>query len=387
MDGGLGVDDEPAHQRGQRDQQKAQTLVHDDAAQHIAQRGEAHVDAGQEQHQPNVCIAHTDEDAQQRQLPQVQREDLEQQEEHADGQQGYRHLTHHAGQLLQIAVAHGEGGLEAVHYRLAGGSCVFRIQEAQQQHRQNGADGAQRHQTEAVGLGLFVASDGGDTNAQRHDEGYRHGAGGDAAGVKGHRQEVRVGQGGQNEHNGIEHQQQRPQGDAQQDTQHADGQENAHAYRHRQDQHGLVDARYVLGQHLQVRLSNGDDHAQNESQHQNEPQAAGLGHFRAYQIAHLGHGQLRTQREQAHANDQQHRAHQKGQHQAAAYGEKEKAQHRHDNGDGQYGIHRLFQFTVDDFTTGQSNAPFLEFDSGAPLSGAPRIYLISVYNKTPIQAS
>ena len=81
---------------------------------------------------------------------------------------------------------------------------------------------------------------------------------------------------------------------------------------------------------------------------------------------------VRAQGEQAHAHDQQHRARQKGQHQTAAYGEEEKAQHRHDNGDGQYRVHRFFQFTVDDFTTGQGNAPFLEFDSGAPLSGAPQ---------------
>ena len=100
MDGRLGVDDEPAHQGGQGDQQKAQTLVHDDTAQHIAQGGEAHIDAGQEQHQADVGIAHADEDAQQRQLPQVQREDLEQQEEYADGQQGDGHLAHHDGQLL-----------------------------------------------------------------------------------------------------------------------------------------------------------------------------------------------------------------------------------------------------------------------------------------------
>ena len=372
MDGRLGVDDEPAHQGGQRDHQKAKTLLHDDAAQHVAQRREAHVDARQEQHQTYICIAHADEDAQQGQLPQMQREDLEQQEEHADGQQGDGHLAHHGGQLLQIAVAHGEGIFKAVDHRFRGRGGVFRVQEAQQQHRQNGADGAQRHQTEAVGLGLFVASDGGNAHAQRHDEGHRHGAGGHAAGVKGHGQEVRVGQGGQNKHDGIEDQQQRPQGDTQQDTQHADGQEDAHAHGHREDQHGLVDARHVLGQDLQVRLGNGNDHAQNEGQHQNEPQAAGFGHLRAHQIAHLGHGQLRAQREQAHAQNQHDRAHQKGQHQSAAHGNEEETQHRHDQGDGQYGIHRFLQFTVDDFTTGQDNAPSLKFDSGAPFPGAPR---------------
>ena len=83
--------------------------------------------------------------------------------------------------------------IDLVHQ--AGASVVgigIAIEKAQQKNRQNGADGAQCHQTEAVGLGFFIASDGGDTHAQRHNERHRHGTGGDAAGVKGHRKEVRV---------------------------------------------------------------------------------------------------------------------------------------------------------------------------------------------------
>ena len=37
MNGRLGIDDEPAHQRCQRDQQQAQSPLYHDAAQHIAQ--------------------------------------------------------------------------------------------------------------------------------------------------------------------------------------------------------------------------------------------------------------------------------------------------------------------------------------------------------------
>ena len=48
-----------------------------------------------------------------------------------------------------------------------------------------GADGAQRHQAETVVLGVLVAADGGQAQAQRHDKGHRDGPGGDAAGVKG----------------------------------------------------------------------------------------------------------------------------------------------------------------------------------------------------------
>ena len=89
-------------------------------------------------------------------------------------------------------MAHSQRGLKAVDHCFRGGRGGLRIEEAQQQNRQNGTDGAQRHQTEAVGLGFFIASDGGDTHAQRHNERHRHGTGGDAAGVKGHRKEVRV---------------------------------------------------------------------------------------------------------------------------------------------------------------------------------------------------
>src|SRR5699024_7187418 len=90
----------------------------------------------------------------------------------------------------------------------------------QQHHRQDGPDGAQRHQAEAVVLGLFIAADGGHAHAQRHDKGDGHGAGGDAARVEGHRQKPRVGPEGQQEHRRIKRQQQPPQRKAQQDADH-----------------------------------------------------------------------------------------------------------------------------------------------------------------------
>ena len=55
---------------------------------------------------------------------------------------------------------------------------------------------------------MAVVTDGGNTDAQSHDEGHRHGAGGHAAGVKGHGEIIRIGKGGQGKHHGIQAQQQ-----------------------------------------------------------------------------------------------------------------------------------------------------------------------------------
>lgn len=57
---------------------------------------------------------------------------------------------------------------------------------AQNEHRQNGADGAECHQTKAVVRGMAVGTDGGHADTQRHDEGNGDGAGGHAAGIKSH---------------------------------------------------------------------------------------------------------------------------------------------------------------------------------------------------------
>ena len=220
MDGGLGVDDEPAHQHRQGDQQKAHALADHLAAQHIAQRGKAHVHAGQKQHQAHIGVQDAHRDAGQLGRGQPQGGQLEQQKEHEDGGQRRQHLQHIFGDGLDVAPAD-VGGLRELLHRDGGGAGAVRVDKAQQQHGQDGPHRTQRHQAEAVVLGLFVAADGGDAHAQRHDKGHGHGPGGDAARVKGHRQERRVGQKRQDEHHGIEGQQQPPQRDAQQDAHHA----------------------------------------------------------------------------------------------------------------------------------------------------------------------
>ena len=139
------------------------------------------------------------------------------------------------------------------------------VDKAEQQHRQHRPHRAQRHQAEGVGLRVLVRTDGGHAHAQGHDKGHRHGPGGHPAGVKGHRQIVRVGQRGQGKHRKVQRNQQPFQRNGKQNAHHAQQQEQPHAHRHGEGQHGGVDGGYVGGQHLQIRLGHGDGDAQQQA--------------------------------------------------------------------------------------------------------------------------
>ena len=68
----LGIDDEPAHQHGNGDQNQLQTGLCQPLPQNVAQRGEAHIHAGEEQHQTHIGKAHAHGDLQQAALRQPQ---------------------------------------------------------------------------------------------------------------------------------------------------------------------------------------------------------------------------------------------------------------------------------------------------------------------------
>ena len=75
------------------------------------------------------------------------------------------------------------------------------------------------------------------------------------AGVKGHGQKLLGHKGSQHKNDAVErHQQQRRQRHAQQHAQERDGEEQAHACRHRENQGLVRDGGHLIGQHLQVRL-------------------------------------------------------------------------------------------------------------------------------------
>ena len=67
---------------------------------------------------------------------------------------------------------------------------AWMIQKSKQQQSQNGADRAEGHQSEAVVLCVFVASDGGEAHTHGHDKGNGHRAGGDASRIKSYGKEI-----------------------------------------------------------------------------------------------------------------------------------------------------------------------------------------------------
>ena len=250
MDGRLGVDDEPAHQHGQRNEQPQLPSLRQRRAQRIADRREADVHARQEQDESCVCIQNAHHDPQKRQLPQPQRDDLEDQEEHHDRQQRQRDLLQIFREGVQIVPAQcngiGDGG-GSLAFRLCGLRLVDR---AQQQHRRDRPDGAQPDKAERVRFRIFVGTDGRNANAERHDERHGHRPGRHAAGVKRDGKNALIGQERSQKHQHIKHDQQQPQRNAEQNTHHAEHQENTHADGDGQDENRLVDLRHVGRQHL-----------------------------------------------------------------------------------------------------------------------------------------
>ena len=217
MDGGLRLDDEPAHQHADGYQDPVLVQGRNLAAQIGAGGQKAHIDAGHEQNQSNISIQEAYHNFQHIFPGHPQGDHLENGEEGCDGGQGRSHfpgvyreaLGKQAAQLpavtgLRHQVGH-IGPRRLIHQR-------------QHQHRQNGAHGAQGHQAEAVLPRFAVATGGGYAQAQGHDEGHRHGSGGDAAGIEGHRQKILGGKGRQGKNHNIGGDQQSVEGDLEQDA-------------------------------------------------------------------------------------------------------------------------------------------------------------------------
>ena len=117
---------------------------------------------------------------------------------------------------------------------------------------------------------MAVASDRRNAHTQRHDKGHGHGAGGHAAGVKRHGEELLGHKGRQQKDEPIEQHQQLRQRNADKHTQEGKDQKQAHARRHRKDQRAAGDGGHLICQHLQVRLGDGDKEAQQKAEHENE---------------------------------------------------------------------------------------------------------------------
>ena len=271
-------------------------------------------------------------------------EELEEGKEHDDGEDGHRHLRHIVGKALGKIPGRLPGGFHLGDGHRGIGRIQFRHHDAQDHHRQNGADGAQGDETEGVVAGVLIASDGRHTDTQRHDKGHRDGAGGNAAGIKGHRHKVVGHKEGQGEHQDVEKEQGVRQGDVEEHTHLGNDQEEAHTQRHRQNEGHVGHGGQLLGQHLQVRLCNGDHHTQHKTYDERAPHSPALTDLNADTVAHGDHGHIHAQGEQAHAEHQQQRAEEE-EHQSAR-GERcdGDADDQNDGGDGKHRRHGLFNF-------------------------------------------
>ena len=112
MDGGLGRHDEIAHHHADGDQHPAVGQAGDLSPQVMSGGQEAHIHAGEEQHQPHICIEHTHHDLDDRLALEPEGDDLEQGEKGHNGQQAQRHLLHVGGQAGGKILPHIGGGLQ-----------------------------------------------------------------------------------------------------------------------------------------------------------------------------------------------------------------------------------------------------------------------------------
>ena len=129
-------------------------------------------------------MAHAHDDLCQRQLSQAQGKHLEQQKEHKNRKQRHRDLQHVGRKAAKICAAQLHRSFKAADHHIDIRLRVRGIDCAQQHHRHYRSDRAQSNQTEAVCLGVFVASDGRNADAQRHDKRHRHRSCRHAAGIK-----------------------------------------------------------------------------------------------------------------------------------------------------------------------------------------------------------
>ena len=214
-------------------------------------------------------------------------------------------------------------------------------EKAQQKHREDGPDGAQSHQAKAVRLRTAVASHMGNTDAQGQNERHRHGAGGDAARVKGDAQKFPIREGRQHKNHYVAPQQHPTQVDAVENAHHAHHHEKAHADAHRRQEHGLVDIGHGVRQNLQVGLRHRHCHAQGKGHQDDDGQLTDLRQGGTDLAADDGHGPLGAQGEQTQTHHDHQRTDEKGQQQCGLHRHQEQAQQRHNGYDGQHRNQRL----------------------------------------------
>ncbi len=262
-------------------------------------------------------------------------QELEQEEDAHDGEgtaQNVRRVLRELLNELQCDILRGDHRRKL--HGIIGGLGGM-IENSEEHHHENGADAAECDETEAVVAAVLAGTDTGKADAEGHDKGNRHGSGGDAAGVKGDGQKVPRNEEGQKKQENIQHQQHAGERNPEENAEHGDGRENADPGRNGPDQDGIRNGGHLVGQNLQIRLGNGDERADEKTDEGRNGDTLLANNPAADALAEGGHGNLRTQLEKTHSDDEQHGAHEEQRDRSDAHGNHGHAQDEYDDGDGE----------------------------------------------------
>lgn len=152
----------------------------------------------------------------------------------------------------------------------------------------------ERDQTEAVAGRVFVASACGNADAERHDEWDGHRTCGNAAGIKGNGEYAVRYKSSQSKDHTVKDAEQQGKSYIEQDPKHGDDKENADAEGDGENKRHVRYGRDLVGQHLQIRLGNGDHHADEQGDGDDKPKLSGLCHTGADMFAYGGHCDFRA---------------------------------------------------------------------------------------------
>ena len=118
---------------------------------------------------------------------------------------------------------------------------------------------------------MAVGTDCGNADTERHDEWHGHRTGCDTARVERYAEKIGGYEKGQSEYNQIKQNEQRRERNAEEHTQQCDHKECADADRNRQNQRLVWNGWNLFCQHLQVRLGDGYNEAEQKGEQNNDP--------------------------------------------------------------------------------------------------------------------
>ena len=172
-----------------------------------------------------------------------------------------------------------------------------------------GADGTQGNQTERIILAPVIAQNMGNTDTQRHDKRHGNGAGGNAAGIKGHGKQRFIAIDHQKQcHSKQKHVKQHQncsQRFAEHDLQNGHHQECANTKAHGiHQQCAIHNGADLTRKDLQIRLRNGDQHTQHKADAQQQSQLFLFGKTGTYVTSHRCHSKVSAQVEQSDSENQ-----------------------------------------------------------------------------------